>query len=561
MGRGGSGSEGSSFLGVSGKRSLAATSRLPPLPEAGVNAAREKEAEAAGKAAERAAGQAAGMGTSDLDARTSQTTSVGNRGSQKSSGQPLDPATREEMESRLGHDFSRVRVHADGAAAARAASAGARAFTVDADVTFAQGRFAPQTSEGRGLLAHELTHVVQQAREPQVAGLMQRSEDEPGAAAPPAATTAAPAGVVSTDLERLREVLADWEAKLASQGAPSPFTTQPVEGTAYHRIGVKETAWTEIEKEAKRVNEADDAAARGAFGQDRVYPAWVLRVASMARSDLSFDLRFVSADALVVPREEKGETKRVSLNDPTGDAIMARVKELGRQAKLDQISGNNNAVAEAQEQLAKEQEEGRPTNSETRGITSPTSPVSERVIEKTLELLMKAYDEARAAEKAKALEADGGSRLNTEGRPWAQKSREQARSELEALLKEGRSKNVESSSQAAVRVFLDQRVGQVGGGGATQDLLNGDVNLGELVAHELAIHGAVYLPGSRATWLIPMSDTIFISRGLDRVQQAAYKKVQSDHGVDSAMGQHHWVLEKDLEFEAPRPASSTPAKP
>ncbi|HLM55850.1 MAG TPA: DUF4157 domain-containing protein [Pyrinomonadaceae bacterium] len=79
-----------------------------------------------------------------------------------SSGQPLDAQTRSFMESRFGHDFSRVRVHTDARAAESARSVNALAYTVGHDVVFAEGSYAPQTGEGRRLLAHELTHVVQQ---------------------------------------------------------------------------------------------------------------------------------------------------------------------------------------------------------------------------------------------------------------------------------------------------------------------------------------------------------------------------------------------------------------
>lgn len=79
-----------------------------------------------------------------------------------SPGQPLDAETRAFMEPRIGHDFSRVRVHADERAGESARSVGARAYTVGRDVVFNSGRFAPRTHAGLRLLAHELTHVVQQ---------------------------------------------------------------------------------------------------------------------------------------------------------------------------------------------------------------------------------------------------------------------------------------------------------------------------------------------------------------------------------------------------------------
>ena len=61
-----------------------------------------------------------------------------------------------------GYDFTRVRIHTDEGAAASAASMQARAYTVGSDIVFGQGQYAPETSEGRRLIAHELTHVVQQ---------------------------------------------------------------------------------------------------------------------------------------------------------------------------------------------------------------------------------------------------------------------------------------------------------------------------------------------------------------------------------------------------------------
>jgi Domain of unknown function (DUF4157) len=77
-------------------------------------------------------------------------------------GQPLDPATRGLMEPRFGHDFSRVRVHADAAAAQSARAAGALAYTVGNQIVFGKDQYAPDTDPGRKLLAHELAHTVQQ---------------------------------------------------------------------------------------------------------------------------------------------------------------------------------------------------------------------------------------------------------------------------------------------------------------------------------------------------------------------------------------------------------------
>jgi hypothetical protein len=80
----------------------------------------------------------------------------------ESPGRPLPTPTLVAMSGRFGHDFSNVRVH-DGAAAARSArDLGARAYTVDRNVVFGSGEYDPRSLRGRALLAHELTHVVQQ---------------------------------------------------------------------------------------------------------------------------------------------------------------------------------------------------------------------------------------------------------------------------------------------------------------------------------------------------------------------------------------------------------------
>ena len=79
-----------------------------------------------------------------------------------SQGQNLTDETRAFMEPRFGHDFSQVRIHTDERAAESAQALDALAYTVGQDIVFGTGQYVPETQEGRGLLAHELTHVVQQ---------------------------------------------------------------------------------------------------------------------------------------------------------------------------------------------------------------------------------------------------------------------------------------------------------------------------------------------------------------------------------------------------------------
>jgi len=81
-------------------------------------------------------------------------------------GAPLPREVRSYFEPRFGYDFSRVRVHADGVASDGARAVKARAYTIGCDIVFGSGEYAPAMMEGKRLLAHELTHVVQQGAAP-----------------------------------------------------------------------------------------------------------------------------------------------------------------------------------------------------------------------------------------------------------------------------------------------------------------------------------------------------------------------------------------------------------
>ena len=111
----------------------------------------------------------------------------------RSPGEPLDPATRAFMEPRFGYDFSGVRVHVDDEAARSARDLDASAYTAGHAIVFGAGQFAPETGQGRRLLAHELAHVVQQrghgASDVQHAGIAPSAERiarqaKPGPSAP-----------------------------------------------------------------------------------------------------------------------------------------------------------------------------------------------------------------------------------------------------------------------------------------------------------------------------------------------------------------------------------------
>jgi GH24 family phage-related lysozyme (muramidase) len=127
-----------------------------------------------------------------------------------SAGSPLDASTRSFFESRFGQDFSGVRVHADSRAAESAAAVNAHAYTVGRDVVFASGRYAPQTNDGKRLIAHELTHVVQQ---------------RDGRASAEAASLSSPGDRFEREADSVADALAYGAARRVAvrETAPAPF--------------------------------------------------------------------------------------------------------------------------------------------------------------------------------------------------------------------------------------------------------------------------------------------------------------------------------------------------
>jgi len=101
--------------------------------------------------------QATRNGSQRVDDRTAQQIE-----SLRGAGRPLPESARSFFEAQFDHDFGRVRIHTGPAAAEAAQSINAAAFTVGRDIVFDRGQYRPQTSDGKALLGHELTHVVQQ---------------------------------------------------------------------------------------------------------------------------------------------------------------------------------------------------------------------------------------------------------------------------------------------------------------------------------------------------------------------------------------------------------------
>jgi hypothetical protein len=119
------------------------------------------------------------------------------------------------MEPRFGHDFSRVRVHTDAKAAESARTVSALAYTVGRDVVFARERYRPATTNGRRLLAHELTHVVQQ-------------RDVPGSSSVDHLTVDPPFSAAEAEAERIgAELVADGSASAREiLTAPGPIISR-----------------------------------------------------------------------------------------------------------------------------------------------------------------------------------------------------------------------------------------------------------------------------------------------------------------------------------------------
>lgn len=147
------------------------------------------------------------------------------------------------MESRFGHDFSRVRVHADARADDAAASVGASAFTVGRSIAFRAGRYAPFVPAGRRLLAHELAHVVQQSGGASRA-ILQRQQDasaSPGVTFPfsvRVASVIGPDRLLLEFIKQYRHLASDAEAEQVRDREHWEFTKDaPVVTEAHVRQG------------------------------------------------------------------------------------------------------------------------------------------------------------------------------------------------------------------------------------------------------------------------------------------------------------------------------------
>jgi hypothetical protein len=171
----------------------------------------------------------------------------------KGGGSPLDTETRSEMESGFGSDFSGVRVHNDSNAVQMNQELGAQAFTNGNDIYFNEGKYNPSSDSGKHLLAHELTHTVQQGASPSVQSkLIQKADDTPAPAADPAAAAAPSNEYTFTDATNGGEFKINTSNKTATVptiGVPrfkvpfGPSTTFNLPQGGAEREGTHMAAW------------------------------------------------------------------------------------------------------------------------------------------------------------------------------------------------------------------------------------------------------------------------------------------------------------------------------
>jgi hypothetical protein len=197
-------------------------------------------------------------------------------------GRPLDAALRGEMEQQFGHDFSGVRVHSDEVAARSAHEVAAHAYTVGKHVVFGSHQFAPGTATGRRLMAHELTHVVQQGGAGRLSLQRDEKKDKPkddAAKQQPAPVTPDPATAYFHVVVRdsgldlgggvLVSDLAAAKTRLMQRRVDKPWTLVLAIHASENRLGAQ--APPDWQKNAVFY---DEAAVKSLFGGDSAFVGW-----------------------------------------------------------------------------------------------------------------------------------------------------------------------------------------------------------------------------------------------------------------------------------------------
>ncbi|MGA8432357.1 MAG: DUF4157 domain-containing protein [Candidatus Sulfotelmatobacter sp.] len=225
-----------------------------------------------------------------------------------SPGQPLDHSAREFMEPRFGSDFSDVRVHTDSRAAQSANALAADAYTTGRDIYFAAGKYAPSSRDGQHLLAHELTHTLQQAKAP-------------------AALTTRAGGVLVADASDPLEAEAQHAASsILGEGGAIPSISSNV-APAVRR----ESTWDVIVNGAESAGEAIVGTAEdaGQFVADEAKD--VARGAQVVGHAVADEARSVAKEAAVVGHAVADEAK--ALASGTRSAIESGAQAVAHEAE------------------------------------------------------------------------------------------------------------------------------------------------------------------------------------------------------------------------------------
>jgi hypothetical protein len=203
-------------------------------------------------------------------------------------GRPLDTAARAFMEPRFEYDFSQVRVHSDESAARSARDIAANAYTVGNHIVFNTGKFDPDTGAGNRLLAHELTHVIQQnaantpslQRDDEKGGTKDKgapqqngAPQQPAPAKPEAGTAYFHLVVRDTDLDQGGGVLvvdlAAAKAKLMQRKIDKPWTLVLAVHASENRLAAQSAPdWQ------KNAIFYDESAIKALFGGDSAFVTW-----------------------------------------------------------------------------------------------------------------------------------------------------------------------------------------------------------------------------------------------------------------------------------------------
>jgi Domain of unknown function (DUF4157) len=172
-----------------------------------------------------------------------------------SPGHTLDDGTRAFMESRFGYDFSQVRVHTGAQAAESARAVGAHAYTIGGDIVFDTGKYDPHSSTGRELLAHELTHAIQQSGVSSSASLDDVAITSPGDATEREADEVAQSVMKGTE-RGVRTASHGGAMMLARLAAPKPVSNPK----ALKRL--KDAGIAQVENAAEMVDDGQTTTKR-----------------------------------------------------------------------------------------------------------------------------------------------------------------------------------------------------------------------------------------------------------------------------------------------------------